>query len=827
MNKLIKAAVSLFIAAAMMITTGLAFTAFAEGLEDETIPEPIIKISAREPEEPIKAGEEGSFELVIRNIGNTWATNMLVEISSSDDILITDSSSVQDISTLFEESSKTLTVKYKALDKINSNKQTFNVSVKYYYYNGYGDMTASATGTINVESEISTVEKVYPVVLSEFDLSEKELKPNTEYEGTVTLKNIGTADMKGVFVTFTAGDSFILTDNTTSCYIPDIEQGKSKKIPVKIKTLNEIASLKQDLGMSVKYMYVMGSDELDGSFENTFTMFAPISGGTAPKPSVTLDSLDKPLESGHRYRYYVNVENKGDIAMEDVKLTVKGSDGLILVKGSDSASFDIIKVGKKKQALVSFQTASKLESPNQYLTVDMTYTYTTPTGKKSEGELSTVLSLDATVATAPVVRLYGENMDTAILPDNEYEYTVTIRNFGDIAVRDMYIDFTASDSLYFLEGTEYAYIESIKAGKSADVTLKFRTTKEMSGVKQVISASMVYSYGALTSLSHAEGQSSVTLIAADGKKSAGGAAPNIIIGNYDIGAEQIAAGDIFDLALDFYNTSSSTPVENLVMTINAGGDLNIYGGGNTYFYSSLGAAGQLHEDISLRALATAATGTSTVSVSFKYDYLDGDQRNTVTSEQTVFVPVYQPDKITFDVSVPTYSVYAGNEVYITTSYLNKGRCDISNVKAEIVGDVSALSTTKVIGNVAPGGNGSFDFIVTPFMGGECSFTILITYEDANLNEVQKEIPVSFMVEEMMWEEPDWGDMPITMEPEGGSGGFPWLVLWIGIGVVVVGGGITIICVVRHKKKKAKKVTADDIDWEDDVDDILNDDTNKV
>ena len=79
-----------------------------------------------------------------------------------------------------------------------------------------------------------------------------------------------------------------------------------------------------------------------------------------------------------------------------------------------------------------------------------------------------------------------------------------------------------------------------------------------------------------------------------------------------------------------------------------------------------------------------------------------------------------------------------------------------------------------------------------------------------------------MVEEQIWDDPgNWGEFPMTMEPDGSSG-FPWLILWIGIGVLVVGGVVTLIVLLNVKKKKKKKLTEADIDWEDDLDDVLND-----
>lgn len=795
---------------------------------DDAIAEPIFSVRPKTDGIVLKAGDEGEFELVIKNLGSVTAQRALIEISAPDDMMITESTASQEISYITSGESKTLTIGYKALDKINSSKQIFTVNITYFYDSGMDELRGSTTTTFSVASEISTVEKVYPVVLSDFSLSESELSPNMEYDGEITLTNIGTADMKGISVNLTDCDSYVLTGGTSFCYIAALAQGESIVVPVKIKTLSEISSIKLTLDISLKYTYLMGSDELDGSYEKTFTMFAPISQGTAPRPVITLTTIDEPVSGGHSYHFNINVENKGDLPMENVNLSIKGSEGIIVAKDSDAAYIEKLEAGKKKVISVHFRTQAELTSAIQYFTVSFDYSFTAA-GKKETVNDERTLSLDAQISSAPVLRITGQRLEEAITADNEYEYTVTVHNYGNIAVKNVMIDFTSSDSIYFVDGTEFAQIERIRSGASADVTVKFRTTEKISSIRQSITAAMTFFYGTTAAQLSGEATSSVSIIAATGADSseAGAAAPNVIIGGYDIGADQIPAGDVFDLSFDVFNTSSQKAVENLVITVDAAGSLSIYGGGNTFFFNSLGAAGSLNEIVKLRALPTAETGTSSVTISFKYDYIDGEQRNTLTASQTIYIPVYQPDKMTFDVNVPTYSVYAGSEIYITTTYMNKGRSDISNVKAEIVGDVGALSTSKVIGTVVPGGNGSFDFIVTPYMAGECSFTLKVTYENAMLEEIVKEIPVSFMVEEMTYYD-DMGEWDYTesMDAQGEEGSFPWWIIWVGAGVIVVGGVVTLIIVLNHKKKKAKKITADDIDWEDDLDEILSDGADK-
>ena len=48
----------------------------------------------------------------------------------------------------------------------------------------------------------------------------------------------------------------------------------------------------------------------------------------------------------------------------------------------------------------------------------------------------------------------------------------------------------------------------------------------------------------------------------------------------------------------------------------------------------------------------------------------------------------------------------------------------------------------------------------------------------------------------------------------GEGGFPWIAVIIGGAVLVAAGVVVLIIVLKKKHKNGKKLTADDIDWED-------------
>ncbi len=868
-----------------------------EEAEDPVInvAEPIIKITGIEPSEPIRAGESGEFSIRLKNLGTTAAYNILAEITPADDILIVDGTGTQDIESLDFKDEKVITVKYKALDKINSLKQIFSVSLRYYYDNGSSEVTGSASSQVSVAAEVSTTEKVYPVVTADFSLSEAEIEGGKEYSGVVTVENSGSADIKGLFVSFSGSDDIVVTGGTGSRYFESLPMNSRKQITVKFRTMNDITSLRQELKVSLRYSYMQGSEELESTYEQSFIMFGK-GAGSAPLPIITSSPLDSALEAGRKYRKAFYISNKGTEDMVNVTVKVKGSEGLTITGGSEQFFVDKIKAGSQKRLLVNFNTNAELTAVNQTLDVDVEYYYEKSGALTSESKSGTI-TMNSAISSAPVLRISGEKLDTALMPDTEYEYKIYVKNYGDITVRDVFVDFTSTDGIYFIDGTEAGHIEIIRPQDDECVTVRFRTTEEITAVKQGITAAFKYAYGRNNSIIQKEDSSSLSLIAAVNKTSESSdsiAAPNIIIGRYDIGANEIAAGDVFTLSLDFYNTNAATRIENLVMTVNAGGDLSIYGGSNSFYYASLAAGGSESEAVQLRALPTAMTGTSSVSVSFKYDYLSGDTRNTITSEQSIFVPIYQPDKMTFSVSKPTYDIYTGNEVYLTLSYMNKGRADAANVKVELVSDTSsggeetegeiyetqdaapvgtaeytamsmmviednfgievddgdaaagsnyyddmsgsygddpgftALSTEKVIGNIAAGGSGTADFVVTPTRSGDITVIFRITYEDSNMNEIVKDVPVTLTVQEQMWYEPDY-PMTYEMGDEGGDSGFPW---W---GWLIIGGGaaiiaaVIIIVVVNVRKKNGgrKKYTADDIDWEDEFDEESADSSKKT
>ena len=209
----------------------------------------------------------------------------------------------------------------------------------------------------------------------------------------------------------------------------------------------------------------------------------------------------------------------------------------------------------------------------------------------------------------------------------------------------------------------------------------------------------------------------------------------------------------------------------------------------------------------MQVLSSAKNGAQGIDINFKYEYVDGDTRNSNTSDIKISVPVSQPDRFELGDPVLPDTINAGEESTISMDYVNKGKGDVSNVEASIEGDgITATQATQYIGNVASGASGSIGFAFTAAAAGEYDAKLKVMYEDANGQQQTKESPVKITVSEA----PAPVDPGTDVGPQENQGIPAWV--WIVVAAAVVAVIAIVVVVVVRRRKKAKKAAEDD-DWD--------------
>ena len=396
--------------------------------------------------------------------------------------------------------------------------------------------------------------------------------------------------------------------------------------------------------------------------------------------------------------------------------------------------------------------------------------------------------------------------------------TITIKNVGKANMVSPILTLTPSDALMIVGGTTSFEMATIDTGKTATVSLQVKALSKIESASQYLNAKLDYDYydRVSTVSSSTEGKISIpaklTTAADTTDDGVANPVPNIIVTKFNYGGESVAAGSSFNFSFKFKNTSSELAIDNVVVTVDGGENLLLNGSSNSFFFDKIKAGNSKTVTVPMKALKTLTVNSQTVSVSFKYEYVDQNKRTQATSEAKLSVPVYQPDK--FEISKPVLPDYIaeGDDVSITLNYVNKGKTQISNVEASLEGDVTSSLSTTTVGNLDPGKNGTIVLSATAVSAGDTEFDVKVTYEDSNGDSKERIFPVTMTVQAAEPYVPD--DNVDDGGNTEGTSGFNW---WILVAAaVVIAIMVTIILKKRKKAKAAKQEQALWDSWDDEL-----------
>lgn len=254
------------------------------------------------------------------------------------------------------------------------------------------------------------------------------------------------------------------------------------------------------------------------------------------------------------------------------------------------------------------------------------------------------------------------------------------------------------------------------------------------------------------------------------KEKMGIAVPKIIINNYSYGQDAIVAGSEFTLNFSVLNTSTETPLENIVVTLTPtaneaaklGPGLIVASSSNTIYEPTLAAGAEKAYSVAFQARPDAEVTSHLINITFSYEYIDTqlEKRERVPDlSESIAIPVSQIDRFTVDPISETPYGSVKEEIYLTVNFVNRGKSTTYNISGKVSADESIVTAPQHFGNLEAGKSDMLEFSLVPSMPGSFNGEIIIEYEDENSNT--KEISVPF---EMTVEEPYYPPMEPDIPP---------------------------------------------------------------
>ena len=344
----------------------------------ETIPAPRAVFNSDGMVSAIAAGETKVITVYIQNAGTTAMRDPILTLKSSGSLLIMGSQDYM-LDDIRAGRDTAVNVTVKALDKVESQMQTIDASLSFYYDDGTQLTNGSASGSVNVLSAVSNdgqnedIASPTPIViLSKYNYGGSSVAAgsgtNLSFSFTNTSKKLA---IENVMVTVTGGSDLMLNGSTNTFYFDSVAAGGSKSVTVPMKAAQLISASAQNVQIAVTYEYVDQNARKSGSA--TLSLSVPLYQPdrfelSEPKTSYT-------GYVGEETSLTIDYVNKGKSAISNVEATISGD------IDSPTPYQRVGTIDGGKNGTIAFAVTPQLEGENQ---VKIVITYEDSNGNNKE-----------------------------------------------------------------------------------------------------------------------------------------------------------------------------------------------------------------------------------------------------------------------------------------------------------------------------------------------------------------------------------------------------------------------------------------------------------
>lgn len=680
------------------------------------------------------------------------------------------------------------------------------------------DKLSSLTKTLSIPIYVEIVNEYYEDMTSKnpFELLDtitpETVQSGKECEVGIILKNITRVDLKNVEVTVTPASGFYFIDDTNSKVV-DIVSGGYSEIRFRMLPTSDLS------GGSVQFAFDVAYENIAGSYvKKTYYAIVNVPAGqSAAKAKLEIVDITLPatVEAGSEFTVTYRVKNSSAVSAQNVQMVVS-NDASLINKTAINPFEALIDAGEVKSYSVTYIVPE--DAATTYCPIQFEVNYYSE-GTSDAIEKSAAAGILINAKEKPDIKMKG-SVVSSVTAGGSFKLEVTVINEGGDA-KDLLLNVSTSATGIVPTSQNTIQISSLKSGESVTKEITFLTDKSAPNGSNLISMTIEG-----TGVS-AQQYTSINVINRDEQGNQGSTdMPVVIISNYDFG-EDVYGGSTFVLTLEFYNTSKTSTVKDLKVTVDnadatsAGAVFTPVSSSNTFFIEALGTGEKIQRSIELSVASAVDPKSYGISVSFEYKNPAG---NSKTDAEKITVPVKQ--KLRFNVGEISSltDITTNEEAYLTVNFGNLGMSMIYNVVVKVEGEgFITYSPEYYAGNIESGKNLSYDFYLSPNGAGQATGTITYSYEDSSGESFSETQEFSFFITDVnntytdvgnMMPEDDIGNImydefgnPIdSTEPNGMSAGLLGLAWWIWCcigGILLVIAAFIIVVIVRKRKRAAE------------------------
>lgn len=615
---------------------------------------------------------------------------------------------------------------------------------------------------------------------------------------TLPLKNTSVYSARNIVISPVLDDStpIVVESMNLSQTLETLQQNESKDVKFTFRISAGAASKIYPIKFNIQYY-----NTVNEFFSTTETGYLKTTEGSR-LPKLALKAVaanPSPVHPGDNFKLDVTFENEGTTAARNVSVTLIGlkNDGASIIGTTNKQTKASVNGGATSVFSYNLAASPKIEVGANSLKAKVDYTDTSGSNFSDEIEFFyNVQSLDSQT----VIELKNiVSPKSALAPGDNALVSFDVANTGSADAHNVKVT-VATDKEIIPRTQNTILIPNLKKGETKNVQFQLFISDEAVTKNYPVSLNIEYD---LPSSGTVTRQTTMQYVGFYVENSTGKSVPRLIIDKYTLDPESIKAGQPFTLDLSILNTSKTSTINNVKVTLNSDDGTFTTVNSNSFYIESIAPKGSIQKKVSFSSKSDAAPKQYMISVNYEYE---DEKGNPYTTKDVVGIPLQQTPRLVIgDLSFPP-EAYLGMPVPVNVSFFNMGKSTLYNLLVKLEGDFKVEGTSYFVGNFESGKTDSFDGAVTPQTAGPAKGFIIFTYEDAEgkTQEVKKEI--SFNAAEMPAPAPMQGD-PNMLPAESGKKIPLWA--YIAGGVVLLAVAITVILVVRKKIKARKEFMFDE------------------
>ena len=641
-------------------------------------------------------------------------------------------------------------------------------------------------------------------------------KPKGEAGKNMTIelpiKNIGSYSANNVVVSIESGSGdFPFTTNQISLSktIDSIDSNDTETVSFSLFVKPYIKADTYNLKVNMQYSNTHG--DLYTSSENVFVELL----NNNKKPSLVLKSaklLPELPVPGEKFNIFLELENRGTLEAEDVKISIKGFKDDGIIPGLTGNTFiNSIKGGESGKVSYLFTVSKDINLESYPIEIELMYTDALNNEYKDDstyyipikGKGSSKASIKIDNINAPIKDVY---------PDGNFKISFDLQNNGSAKASDVKV-WLPSDKEIICKSLNTVIIDSLEAGGKHH--LEFDMSVASDAITRNYPVALNIEYKEYENSQEKQTVIQYVGVPVEGKDSedTGKSVPKIIIDRYGLSTSEVVAGGSFDVNLSFYNTHKNIATSNIKVSFSAeeGVFLPAANSYNSVYLEEIGAKTRIDKTLSFVAKFDAPSKIYLLNIDMEYE---DDKGNAYTAKEALSIPVVQAHRlVTGELNVPT-ETFAGQPIPVMLEFYNMGKSTLNNLMVKYEGDMDAQNSNYFVGNFEPGRNDYFEVTVIPLVEGESKGSIVFSFEDSTGKAIEEREEFSVNVMPMMGEDMmfpgmegmmDQGyEMPSNMNGAVGMN----LILIVVVILVVVLLAIGLIVFIVIKKRRAAKAGKD-------------------